>query len=145
MKILMPSSAFKLNIIYYFATTAITEYQLAVFHTVSQFYRAEIQAHNIGEMGFFRGQGGEGLSQAFSLGLWAATFCLPSPFPTHTHFFLCARVSCVSGWHQTQHLAKSDMNCIFPRLYYQGYGHPCLVFMKCQEYRDRVQSFPPAG
>lgn len=53
MKIMTPSSAIKLNIIYYFATIAVTEYQLAVFHIVSQFYRAEIQAHNIGEMGFF--------------------------------------------------------------------------------------------
>lgn len=89
MKTMTPSSATKLNIIYYFATTAIAEYQLAVFHTVSQFYRTEIQAHNIGEIGFFRGQGGEGLSQAFSLGLWAATFCLPIvlPRPLLTHTF----------------------------------------------------------
>lgn len=65
----MPSSAIKLNIIYYFVTTAVTENQSTVFHTVSQFHGAEIQAHSIGEMSLFRGQGGKGLFQAFTLGL----------------------------------------------------------------------------
>lgn len=60
-KITTLSSAFELNIICYFTTISITEYQLAVLYTVSQFYRSEIQAHNVSKMGSFGSQGGRGL------------------------------------------------------------------------------------